>query len=162
MSDGERLDRAERRRRARAEQKARRRANHPRHGHDPEAVMIQLTDEATELGIAGLITMSDFDLDGLPEGSVEFARSVFAPDFSVDRGLQQLTQLVATVCELWADLQADPDQAEESMLRRCGLIGSFEGDLRRIEMRDATLFSTTSMLIVNRVALLGERPIPHR
>jgi hypothetical protein len=124
--------------------------------------MIQLTDEATKLGIAPLITMSDFDLDGLPPGSVEFARSVFAPDFSVDRGLQQLIQLVATTCELWADMQSDPDSAEVSMLKLCGLTGSFPDGVRRIEMGDVSMFSTASMLIVNRVALVGERPLPHR
>jgi hypothetical protein len=153
--DDQHLDRAERRRRARAEQKARRKLNHPKHGHDPEGVLLQLRRDATRLGIAELMSLSEADWDMLPEGSVVFARSVFAPDFSVDLNLKRLIRLVATVCQLWADSQADPDQAESIMLRRCGLSMTNE-PAPVIEIASTKSFSESSMLIVNRVALIGE------
>ncbi len=158
MDDEQPLDRAERRRRARAEQKAKRRANHPGHGPDPAAVMIQLLNEARRFEIGELISLSDVDLDVLPAGSVEFARSVFAPDFSVDRRLHQLAQLVAAVCGSFADVHPDGDEAEQSMLERCGLVQTMGDGVTRVELTDTTLFSSTSMLVANRVALIEKTP----
>lgn len=162
MDDRQPLNRAERRRRSRTEQKTRQRADHPRHGPDPEAVLIQLMGQASQLGVAELVSLTDLDLDMLPDGSIEFARGVFAPNFSVDLNMHQLVRLVAVACELWADLQHDPDEAEASMLQRCGLARTVGTDQRRIEVEDTTLFSKTSMLVVNRIALVGESTPPHR
>ncbi len=156
------MDRAERRRRARAEQKAKRRANHPRHGYDPDAVRFQLLAEAAGLGIEDLVAMDDLDLDGLPGGSVELAKSVFDPSFSIETKLLDVVHLVANVCELWADFQPDPDDAEERMLHRCGLKAAVTQVPRRIEVVTVDRFSNASMLVANRVALIGEHTPTHR
>ena len=76
------MNRAERRRRARSEQKASRRLNHPRHGADPGVVLMQLINEGNTLGISPLVDLADFVLAGLPEGSVGLARRAFTNDFS--------------------------------------------------------------------------------
>ena len=130
------MSRAERRRKARAEQKTRRRLNHPRHGYDPDAVKLQLLTEAGPLGIRDLIAMVDGDLEEMPEEAIELARSAFDPSFSVDARLIDLVRLAATVCELYADGHPDGDEAEERMLRHCGLTGAIDTIPKQIEVVD--------------------------
>lgn len=156
------MDRAERRRHARAEQKARRRLNRPRHGYDLDAVRLQLLDEATPAGIADLIAMDDDDLEELPDGSIKLARSAFEPTFSVDDHLIDLVRLTANVCEVYADSHPNGDEAEHEMLGRCGLGATIGATPKQIEMVDPSRFSSTVMLIATRVALIGEQTPRHR